>query len=221
MLFGLVLHLDVDDDIVGAPLLTCSSQLSQSCRPGRSQESTATLLSAARCLRWRHLLLLIGPPLGLTGEKIPGQGAFHLGLRSLRQKLTVLFLVFALLLLQLALGLGAQLGHLRVHALRVCGVFIVSELLLREGTSLGPGLKPSEKESVGAVIEELVLGLARILVHRLSDNSKVYERVLKILVILVVPVGKDQQFDQLDKHELGLLAECVEESRELMLHKID
>ena len=85
MLFSIVLHLDIDDDIVGLPLLTSSSRLSQSRRPGRSQESTTTLLSAARCLRWRHLLLLIGPPLGLTGEKILGQGAFHLGLRSLRQ----------------------------------------------------------------------------------------------------------------------------------------
>ena len=76
--------------------------------------------------------------------------------------------------MQFALGLGAQLAYLGVHSLGVSEVFILSELFLREGTSLRPGLKPGEKESVCAVIEKLVLSLARILVHGFSDNGEVW-----------------------------------------------
>ena len=84
-------------------------------------------------------------PLGLASRKILDQGAFHLALRSQREDWTVLLLLELALILQFALGLGAQLAYLGVHSLGVSEVFILSELFLREGTSLRPGLKPGEK----------------------------------------------------------------------------
>ena len=133
----------------------------------------------------------------------------------------MLFYVFTVGFLQFALSLGAKLVDLGGHALRILGVVIVRELFLREGTSLGSCLKPSEEKGVRAVIEEFVLGLAGILVHGFPDDGKINERVLKILVILIVPVREHQQFDQLDEDKHSLLAECVKQSRELMLDKLD
>ena len=65
-----------------------------------------------------------------------------MALRSQCQDWTVLLLLHLDLILQFALGLGTQLVYFVCHALRVLRIFVIGELLLREGLSLGPRLKP-------------------------------------------------------------------------------
>ena len=65
-----------------------------------------------------------------------------MALRSQCQDWTVLLLLHLALVLQFALGLGTQLVYFVCHALRVLRIFVIGELLLREGLSLGPRLKP-------------------------------------------------------------------------------
>jgi hypothetical protein len=65
-------------------------------------------------------------------------------------------------------------------------VRVLAELFLGELLSFGVRLEPSEEESIGRQVEESVLRLLAILVHRVADNIEVDQRVLQEVIVLVV-----------------------------------
>ena len=64
------------------------------------------------------------------------------------------------------------------HALGTHFSKTVRELLMTEYARLRTSLKPCEQERKRTVLEELILRLARVLVHRISDDREVDQRVL-------------------------------------------
>ena len=67
------------------------------------------------------------------------------------------------------------------------------------------------------VAEKLVLCLLAVLVHGLAHRGEVHQWVAQKVVVFVVAVSQDEQLDQLDELEACLLAEFVEQPRELLL----
>ena len=65
-------------------------------------------------------------------------------------------------------------------------VLILPEFLQRKYLCLRVRFEPGEEECERAEFKEIVLRVATVHVHRVSDDGERNQRVLKILVILVV-----------------------------------
>ncbi len=96
---------------------------------------------------------------------------------------------------------------------------IILELFDSEGLGLWVGSEPREKECKGGQIEEFVLSLLTVLVHRLPYSGKVHDRVLQELVVLVVSMRQHKKFDEFDELKAGLLGHFVKQAREFLVHK--
>lgn len=90
-------------------------------------------------------------------------------------------------------GLLTKLGNLRGHPHRVVWILVLGELFTGKYSRRRIGLEPSEKERKSGVVEEFILSIPAVLVHRFSYNVKVDESILKELVILIVSVSKDKK----------------------------
>ena len=98
---------------------------------------------------------------------------------------------------------------------------VFAELFLGKLHSFWVSFKPGEEERVSGQVEESVLGLLAILVHWITNNIKVNQRVFQEVIILVMSMGEDKELDKLNELKLSRLRQLVNESWELLLDVVN
>ena len=82
---------------------------------------------------------------------------------------------------------------------------VFTKLFFGKLDTIWVSLKPCEEESISGQVEEIILRLLAILVHWITNNTKVYQRILQEVIILVVSVGEYKELDKLNKLKLRRL----------------
>ena len=123
--------------------------------------------------------------------------------------------------LQVLIGLFAKLDDLLSHPCGILFILVLAKLLGTEFLGFWKLGEPGKQEWVGWIVEELVLGLPTVLVHGLSHNGEIEERVLQVWVIFIVSVGEHKDFDQINEFKLSFFVQRLKQSLEGGLSEFD
>lgn len=99
-------------------------------------------------------------------------------------------------------------------------VFVLLEFFYRKYLSLRFWFKPSKEECKSAIVEELVLCVATVHIHRVSNDREGDQWILQVFIVLIVTMREDKKFYELDKLELGFFAQIREKTRKFSLYKV-
>lgn len=97
-----------------------------------------------------------------------------------------------------------QESYLLAHSGWIARVRVLNVLSVGKLKRIWILAEPKEEESKRRMIKESFLCLLAVLIHRLTDDSKRYEWILQIRIVLIVSVREHKQLKELQEFKLSL-----------------